>query len=102
MYKNTKRGLPARGVQYLLILLVMMSLLAPTVYAEDRTLQEAGDPVTGPSVQVIEPSVTVSGTTAAVLPVTGQSILWIVIIGAVLLCGGIFLFLRTRKTHQEL
>jgi LPXTG-motif cell wall-anchored protein len=86
---NKKRGLPARGVRYLLILLVLMSLLAPTAYAQSLAPQEGEDP----------PTYTVAGTTAAVLPVTGQSILWIVIVGAVLLCGGVFLFLRTRKTH---
>jgi LPXTG-motif cell wall-anchored protein len=31
------------------------------------------------------------------LPTTGQSILWIVIIGAVVLMAGLLLFLRTRK-----
>ena len=89
-----------RGVQYLFVLLVLMSLLAPTAYATQPPgaveAVAAGTPATVP------PAVTVSGTTAAVLPVTGQSILWIVIIGALLLCGGIFLFLRTRKTHQGL
>jgi LPXTG-motif cell wall-anchored protein len=85
-----------------------MTLLAPTAYATQPPGVEEGKapatPATVPSAtpKTEAPVTTVSGTTAAVLPVTGQSILWTIIIGVILLCGGIFLFLRTRKTHQEL
>lgn len=99
-FKNKKRGLTSRGVQYLLILLVLMTLLAPTAYAQ--TPPPVAEAVTAVTPATVPPAVTVSGTTAAVLPVTGQSILWVVIIGAILLCGGIFLFLRTRKANQGL
>jgi LPXTG-motif cell wall-anchored protein len=112
---DNKKGLPVRGGRYLFVLLVLMSLLAPTAYAAQIPgavdAVPAGTPETVPPVTVsgttaavpeTVPPVTVSGTTAASLPVTGQSILWIVVIGAVLLCGGIFLFLRTRKVNQGL
>jgi len=96
--QGEKKGLLARRVWCLIMLLVLMSLLAPATFAQIPGAVEAVPAGTPETV----PPVTVSGTTAAVLPVTGESILWIVIIGAVLLGGGIFLFLRTRKTNQGL
>jgi len=75
-----------------LLALILLVLLAPLSYAQLPAPQEAGGPVTGPSV-------TVAGTAAATLPVTGESILWIVIVGGIVLTAGVFLFLRTKKAR---
>jgi len=75
-----------------LLALILLILLAPLAYAQLPAPQEAGDPAT-------PPSVTVAGTAAATLPVTGESILWIVIVGGIVLTAGVFLFLRTKKAR---
>lgn len=72
------------------ILVAVSLLFAGIAYAQVPQAQELVDPVTGPG-----PSVTVSGTTA-VLPVTGQNILWTLGLGAVVMSGGVLLLYKSK------
>jgi LPXTG-motif cell wall-anchored protein len=93
-----KRRFGVARIIGLMVLVAVSLLFASVAYAQIPQPQELVDPVT-PSV-ITSPPVTISGTTA-VLPVTGENILWTLGLGVGVMGGGVLLMYKTKPKNSK-